>query len=172
MVEGVYSDGGSKWIKWHDDWVMIFIKIVIYFKIIYQSDGNMCLDIYTAASNGKLNLWACHGTGLNQFFALTKSGQILTAEDLCLSIRIRTAILERCSENDGSQLWNYDSEVWDQLFEMFEKKLYSYVPSLQMQWIVHRASNHCLQFNGTDVILGACNPNSRFYFHSSFSASS
>lgn len=58
-----------------------------------------------------LLLWWCT-RGENQFFALTKFGQIIMAEEYCVGIDHKKRILiVRCNETDTSQLWTYNYEV-------------------------------------------------------------
>lgn len=72
-----------------------------------------CLDIYKAYSNGEFSTFGCHGMGGNQFFAFAESGQIISVEDLCVSISTeqKTTTLVECSDQDRSQLWKYDDHV-------------------------------------------------------------
>lgn len=74
---------------------------------------NSCLDIYTTRLKDPLATFACHGMGGNQFFAFAKSGQIITAEELCVGVSDdeSSVTLVSCSEHDSSQLWEYDDEV-------------------------------------------------------------
>lgn len=72
-----------------------------------------CLDIYTTALFGKIILYSCHGQGGNQFLAFSKSGQIVTSEDLCIGISHTSVILVLCNEEDKKQLWDFNAEVFD-----------------------------------------------------------
>lgn len=72
-----------------------------------------CLDIYKARLNDQLATFGCHKFGGNQFFAFAKSGQIITVEELCVGISNdkTLVVLVECSEQDPSQLWEYDKNV-------------------------------------------------------------
>lgn len=82
------------------------------FQVVSLVDES-CLDIYTAKTNGEFSTFGCHGMGGNQFFAFAKSGQIVTAEDLCvgISIKHKTTTLVECDDHDRAQLWKYDDRV-------------------------------------------------------------
>lgn len=51
--------------------------------------------------------------GGNQFFAFAKSGQIITAEELCVGVSDdeSSVTLVSCSEHDSYQLWKYEVNV-------------------------------------------------------------
>lgn len=74
--------------------------------------NSKCLDIYTTALLGKLKTFPCHKQGGNQFFAIAENGQIFTVEQLCVGKQNQTVVLVECSENDESQLWTYNHDVW------------------------------------------------------------
>lgn len=75
-----------------------------------------CLDIIITDTPDKQQsqLFGCHGSGLNQFFAFASNGQIITIEE-----RFCTGILKdgvsvgtvTCSVDDESQFWKYDEIV-------------------------------------------------------------
>ncbi|XP_031627252.1 polypeptide N-acetylgalactosaminyltransferase 13-like [Contarinia nasturtii] len=93
---------------------------------------NRCLD-----RNAKNLMYQCHGIGSTQFFAHTKSGQLLTVNELCISASKEnpTVILTKCADKDKSQLWNYNKE---------------------MQWIKHRESDLCMKNDKSGVIIEKC----------------
>lgn len=117
-----------------------------------------CLDVATGNLNDRLILYSCHGGGSNQFFAFAKSGQIITAGQHCVGIKDKTVIKVQCSEDDKSQLWNYNSEVSQSNELTLENCLkLVYITPLQKKWIVHRESGSCMRNNETEIILGTCN---------------
>lgn len=70
------------------------------------------MDIDSTALNGKIRLWPCHGYGGNQFFALEKSGLIVTVEEICVGVNAKKeVILVRCEDEDKTKLWSYDKTV-------------------------------------------------------------
>ncbi|XP_031627251.1 polypeptide N-acetylgalactosaminyltransferase 13-like [Contarinia nasturtii] len=118
-LQNVYPE--SVWLKEYT--MMGNIKSVV---------ENKCLD-----SNAGQLIYQCHGLGGTQFFALTKSGQFVTVEEMCVGVskENRSVILIQCAEEDKSQLWNYNKE---------------------MQWIRHNESELCMKNNQTSVILEKC----------------
>lgn len=72
-----------------------------------------CLDITAGRVNVQLSLYGCHGFGGTQFFAFTKTDQIVTTEELCVGISNdqNSVILMECDEKNAKQLWNYDEKV-------------------------------------------------------------
>lgn len=82
------------------------------FQVVSLVDES-CLDVYKANSNGGFSTFGCHGMGGNQFFAFAESGQIVSAEDLCvgISIKRKTISLVGCSAHDRSQIWKYDDKA-------------------------------------------------------------
>lgn len=56
-------------------------------------------------------LYDCHNLGGAQLFAFTRSGQISTPEEKCVGINGAAVDLVNCSENDKSQLWDWNSKV-------------------------------------------------------------
>lgn len=60
----------------------------------------------------RLGLSKCHGNGDDQFFAFSKSGEIITyVEEYCVGIKNQTVSAVSCSKDDKSQLWTYNDEV-------------------------------------------------------------
>lgn len=77
---------------------------------------NRCLDAPRLKLMEKLIHYGCHGQGANQFFALSKNGQITTVEGICVGISDdKSIILKKCLENDDFQLWSYDHEVYERI---------------------------------------------------------
>lgn len=70
------------------------------------------MDTESTSLNRRLMLWPCHGFGGNQFFAITKFGQIVVVEEICVGINlVKEVILVQCSDSDKSQFWSYNIEV-------------------------------------------------------------
>lgn len=74
------------------------------------SDEN-CLDVSTERLFRRIAAFGCHGMGGNQFFAFSKNGQIVTAEDACVGVAKDLVVQVPCNETDVSQLWKYDNTV-------------------------------------------------------------
>lgn len=83
--------------------------------------NDKCLDIHQAREYEELSTFECHKMGGNQFYAFQENGQIVSAEELCVSIRndTLTVILATCSDSDEHQRWTYDNDVSE--FELFVK---------------------------------------------------
>lgn len=71
-----------------------------------------CIDALSRGWNDQLGLFGCHDGGGFQFFAFSKSGQIITYDDEhCVATNDRKVTTADCS-NDKSQLWTYDAKVF------------------------------------------------------------
>lgn len=79
----------------------------------------MCLDTEGSSLYGRLKLWPSHGYGGNQFFAISKSGQIVDVEEHCVGINHKKEVITvPCSDTDKTQLWTYNDEVSE--IELFQ----------------------------------------------------
>jgi polypeptide N-acetylgalactosaminyltransferase len=76
------------------------------------SGANTCLD----SPGGRKNLhkpvgtYPCHKQGGNQFWMLSKEGEI-RRDEACLDYAGQDVILYPCHGSKGNQLWKYDPDV-------------------------------------------------------------
>lgn len=149
---------------WETNWSVFFFR---RFKFQSVSTGS-CLDGSDSTLFAKIITYKCHGFAGNQFFAFATSGQIVHAEEVCVGHRNETVVFVECSEQQKSQLWDYNSEV--KIFENKQTKLNYFVLTFlyhfkipQNQWIVHRETKLCMQNNKNMILLRTCNlTDSRF----------
>jgi len=74
--------------------------------------GSLCLDTMGHLIDGTLGLYACHNTGGNQEWSLTKAGSIKHA-DLCLALETpgsNTEVFLRICDNSDFQKWKSTQE--------------------------------------------------------------
>lgn len=79
---------------------------------VAERSGQMCLD--SAAHKQDLHkpvtLYPCHGQGGNQYWLLSKEGEI-RRDEACLDYSGKDVILYPCHGSRGNQLWIYDHET-------------------------------------------------------------
>ncbi|XP_055856085.1 putative polypeptide N-acetylgalactosaminyltransferase 9 [Episyrphus balteatus] len=87
---------------------------------------SLCLDFQSKPL--AVNLWPCHGTNGNQFFTMSKIGEIRRDEN-CLDYDMKNVTLYKCHGMKGNQFWNYNTDssqirhVWsDTCLAVNEKK--------------------------------------------------
>jgi polypeptide N-acetylgalactosaminyltransferase len=116
---------------------------------IESASGQMCLD--SAAHKQDLHkpvtLYPCHGQGGNQYWLLSKEGEI-RRDEACLDYSGKEVILYPCHGSRGNQLWIYDSSN---------------------QLIRHGSSGKCLQMSSSKDALwmktcDSSNPAQRWRF--------
>lgn len=76
------------------------------------SDSKMCLDSPARKRDyhQPVGLYPCHGQGGNQYWLLSKEGEI-RRDEACLDFAGKDVILYPCHGSKGNQLWIYDHEV-------------------------------------------------------------
>lgn len=68
-------------------------------------------------------MYDCHGAGGNQFFALSKNGQLVTKFQDCIGLVNGNVSRKTCADDDKQELWDYDEKVWNCFFFIFWKSL-------------------------------------------------
>ncbi|OQV18530.1 Polypeptide N-acetylgalactosaminyltransferase 5 [Hypsibius exemplaris] len=78
-----------------------------------KGDGNkFCLDANTdeAADQPPVITYPCHLTGGNQYWSLSKEGEI-RRDEACIDFAGKDVVVYPCHGQKGNQLWNYNHET-------------------------------------------------------------
>jgi len=101
--------------------------------------SNMCVDSPNKLeANEKVNLWPCHHQGGNQYWMLSKTGEIRRDEQ-CLDYAGDHVTLYPCHGSKGNQYWKYNEET---------------------RQVTHGSSEKCLSVDDekANLIMDACDP--------------
>ncbi|CAF0916464.1 unnamed protein product [Adineta ricciae] len=118
-----------------------------YGEVRNQGKATMCLDSQEVEQSDKAVIaYPCHGQGGNQFFLLTKIGEI-RREEKCLDY-VSTKLKEPgqvrsmlCHSQRGNQMWFYEHEM------------------------IRHATGYCMELSATqdrDVFMAPCNPLNKY----------
>ncbi|KAJ8669982.1 hypothetical protein QAD02_001241, partial [Eretmocerus hayati] len=108
---------GCKSFKWYLD--NIYPELFIPSEAVASGEvrnlgegGNTCLDSPARKSDlhKPVGLYPCHRQGGNQYWMLSKAGEIRRAE-ACLDYAGTDVILYPCHGSKGNQQWNYDTQT-------------------------------------------------------------
>lgn len=86
---------------------------VAYGEIRNEAPGvKMCLDSAARKTDfhKPLNVYACHGMGGNQYWLLSRDGEI-RRDEACMDYAGRDIVLFPCHGSGGNQLWYYEHET-------------------------------------------------------------
>jgi len=77
-----------------------------------NKDNNMCLDSPARKSDyhKAIKPFPCHNQGGNQYFLLSKEGEI-RRDEACLDYAGKDVVIYPCHGSKGNQLWIYDDDV-------------------------------------------------------------
>lgn len=104
---------------------------------------NMCLDSPARKNNlhKPIGLYPCHGQGGNQFWMLSRDGEI-RRDEACLDYAGKDVILYPCHGSKGNQLWVYNPKT---------------------KTIVHGSSGQCLEMSSDKqkVLMEECSEEQR-----------
>jgi polypeptide N-acetylgalactosaminyltransferase len=114
-----------------------------------ESSSKMCLDSAARKNDyhKPIGLYPCHNQGGNQYWLLSKEGEI-RRDEACLDFAGKDVTLYPCHGSKGNQLWVYDDKLHQ---------------------IKHEISGKCLQMSSDreKVLMQECslqNPNQRWKF--------
>ena len=90
-------------------------EAVAYGEVRNEQEGHsikMCLDSSARKSDyhKPLGLYPCHGSGGNQYWLLSRDGEI-RRDEACVDYAGRDVVLFPCHGSGGNQLWLYDNET-------------------------------------------------------------
>ncbi|KAG9511361.1 putative polypeptide N-acetylgalactosaminyltransferase 9, partial [Fragariocoptes setiger] len=89
-------------------------EAIAYGEVRNEAGGeiNMCLDspARKADMHKSLGVYPCHGAGGNQYWLLSKEGEI-RRDEACVDYAGRDVILFPCHGSGGNQLWWYDHDL-------------------------------------------------------------
>ncbi|RWS31791.1 putative polypeptide N-acetylgalactosaminyltransferase 9-like protein [Leptotrombidium deliense] len=114
-----------------------------------RSSSKMCLDSAARKQDmhKPIGLYPCHNQGGNQYFLLSKEGEI-RRDEACLDYAGKDVVLYPCHGAKGNQLWIYNDSLHQ---------------------IKHGSSGKCLEIsdNGEKLLMNACDasvPNQQWKF--------
>ena len=83
-----------------------------YLLKIKNEFSNRCVDSPAThdSLHKKVGLWPCHNQGGNQYWMLSKQGEI-RRDEACLDYAGTQIILYPCHGSKGNQYWEYNDEV-------------------------------------------------------------
>ncbi|XP_034247891.1 putative polypeptide N-acetylgalactosaminyltransferase 9 isoform X2 [Thrips palmi] len=79
---------------------------------VRNGESGMCLDSEASEEeyHKPLNLWQCHREGGNQYWMLSKTGEV-RRDEACLDYSGQDVILYPCHGSKGNQYWQYHPET-------------------------------------------------------------
>uniref|UniRef100_A0A6G1SJB9 Polypeptide N-acetylgalactosaminyltransferase n=1 Tax=Aceria tosichella TaxID=561515 RepID=A0A6G1SJB9_9ACAR len=118
-------------------------EAIAYGEIRNDAEGHikMCVDSSARKSDyhKPLGLYPCHGSGGNQYWLLSREGEI-RRDEACVDYAGKDVVLFPCHGSGGNQLWIYDNKT---------------------QLIRHGTSGRCMEYNRVRIRLkmSDCDPN-------------
>lgn len=129
----------------HEIYPELFIpgEAIAYGEVRNEAEGHikMCLDSSARKSDfhKPLGLYPCHGSGGNQYWLLSRDGEI-RRDEACVDYAGKDVVLFPCHGSGGNQLWLYDN---------------------QSQLVRHGTSGRCMELEHDRIKLkmSDCDPN-------------